>query len=1529
MKIQSFITGLLFLFIGSVQAQNVFQKTYGGVAADIGEGIKATPDAGFIVTGNTRTYGTGGAPETQDFLTIKANILGIPTWTRELGTSNRRQDAKSVTLTSDGGYVVGGRTHEVADINDSWLIKKYTGAGVPQIERVFGRNSGNPNGGFSWDDELWSIKETAVSNVVGMCGFSLNNRFANKKDLAFVVYNLNDSSMTFARHIGTDSTIIGNIEVGRDFITNLTATTSYTLLGGSNAMVPGNGQDFFIAHLGFPTFNLGSHKSFGGTGSDEPTSLIKTSDGGYMMVGFSNSPGTSGGNDILAIKIDASFNLTWAKFIGGAGTELAFQVKQTTDNGYVIIGQTDSYGFGSTDMLVVKLTSAGNLAWAKTYGGTGADDGRYMDVRSDGGFFFSGSCSEPVSPAGNGQDLYVVATNSTGYSGGCNEMAVTPNVNNPSVALTSAVTGLTNRSLVLPTLAQPMTRNTTPATVNCKCENYAPNEEITGAIQVCKNSSGQYYINPIPGHTNYLWTLTGASFASAPLATDTAVNINFTNTNAQLIVATNDGNCSDFVIDTINMTVDLLATAITTPDSLLCIGDGTTLTANTVNAQGGITGWVWTPAGPNNAVNNITPGATTVYSVTVTDGWGCTAGDVINVQVFNYPVVNIGPNDTVCNGGPVLLNATTAGGTYTWNTAANTPTINAATTGTYWVDVTTNGCTTRDSIILGISVGPTINIAGDDSICIGQNTILTANPSGGGGSYSYLWAGGLGTANNINVSPIINTTYTVTITEAFGCTNSATQLVNVFSYPVVNIGPNDTVCNGGPVLLNATTASSTYLWNTTATTATINAATSGIYWVDVDRFGCVTRDSVVLGISTNPVINIAGDDSICIGQNTILTANPSGGSGSYTYLWAGGLGTANNINVAPIVNATYTVTVTESFGCTNSATQLVNVFAYPVVNIGPNDTVCNGGPVLLNATTAGATYAWNTFASTATINAITSGIYWVDVTTNGCATRDSIVLGISTNPLISITGDDSICVGQSTTLTANPSGGSGSYTYLWSGGLGTASSISPSPITNTTYTVTVTEGFGCTNSETQLVYVFNYPIVPLGPDSGICNGAVPFVTLDAQNTGSTFNWSTSANTQTINVNTSGTYWVDVSLNGCSTRDSVVVTFSTTPTSGFLGNLTICEGSSTTIVGNGSGGTMPYTYTWSQGPTVADSITLSPIVPTNYNVITADLAGCSDTAFFTIVVNPNPIVNIGPDTTGCLNTPITLFAPVTTGTILWSTSASTSSITVPAPTTIWLDITENGCTTRDSAVINYYPIPNVNLGPDTVFCSIGSLLLDATNVYSTYLWSNAAVVPAINVAQTGLYWVQVNSCGITYSDSISVVMDTFSVYVVSLVPNDCGSSNGALTVTSNSIYPTTYNWTSGTSGTNPVLTNINDGTYIVDATDSVGCVRSITVPVVCNLPTIVITQLITPNGDGKNDTWIIQGLGNFPNLKVNVYNRWGNEVYNSAPYNNDWDGKSNSTISLGNDYLPAGTYFYVVDVYGDGSDVKSGYLEFQP
>src|SRR5688572_7377358 len=138
MKPNYLVTGLVFLLAGTLSAQNVFQKTYGGTNVDYAEGIKITADGGFIISGSTGSFGTVGATNPQDFYLSKANLLGITTWTRELGFTSARQEGRAVITMMDGGYMQVGRTFQSSiDGNDNWLIKKYDAAGTAIHERLF------------------------------------------------------------------------------------------------------------------------------------------------------------------------------------------------------------------------------------------------------------------------------------------------------------------------------------------------------------------------------------------------------------------------------------------------------------------------------------------------------------------------------------------------------------------------------------------------------------------------------------------------------------------------------------------------------------------------------------------------------------------------------------------------------------------------------------------------------------------------------------------------------------------------------------------------------------------------------------------------------------------------------------------------------------------------------------------------------------------------------------------------------------------------------------------------------------------------------------------------------------------------------------------------------------------------------------------------------------------------------------------------------------------------------------------------
>jgi hypothetical protein len=151
-------------------------------------------------------------------------------------------------------------------------------------------------------------------------------------------------------------------------------------------------------------------KTFGGTGWDGGTSVQQTSDGGYI-VAANTGLAIWGTNDVYLIKTDASGNKTWEKTFGGMNEDLGYSVQQTSDDGYVIVGSTESFGQGSSDVYVIKVDVAGKETWYKTFGGAGWDYGRSVQQTSDGGYIIVGSTSS----FGMGStDIYLIKTDVTG-----------------------------------------------------------------------------------------------------------------------------------------------------------------------------------------------------------------------------------------------------------------------------------------------------------------------------------------------------------------------------------------------------------------------------------------------------------------------------------------------------------------------------------------------------------------------------------------------------------------------------------------------------------------------------------------------------------------------------------------------------------------------------------------------------------------------------------------------------------------------------------------------------------------------------------------------------------------------------------------------------------------------------------------------------------------------------------------------------------------------------------------------------------
>ena len=508
--------------------------------------------------------------------------------------------------------------------------------------------------------------------------------------------------------------------------------------------------------------------------------------------------------------------------------------------------------------------------------------------------------------------------------------------------------------------------------------------------------------------------------------------------------------------------------------------------------------------------------------------------------------------------------------------------------------------------------------------------------------------------------------------------------------------------------------------------------------------------------------------------------------GNFTYAWSPATNLSSTTIANPVASnltstATYTVTVTETTsGCSATASQTINVFGLPTISPAA-DTLCTGEGTTLTAS-SGTSYAW---ASGETTQAITifptsTTTYTVTVTgATGCTGTASATVTVNPLPTAAITPMmETICVGQSTTLTA-----SGGTSYSWTTGE-TTSSITVSPAFISGYAVTVTDANGCTATADALIFTNDPPATPT-----ITAGATSFcegdsTTLDAGSGYTTYMWSNGSMMQTTTALTDGIYTVTVtgSDNDCTATASIAITVNAAPTPTIMGDDVICAGETTTLdAGGGMGGAsiihtvqvanFSFTpsnvnvsvgdvvhFVWTVGnhSTTSDATTgpmawNSGVQPTgsNYDVIVTQ-AG----------VHPYYCIpHGGPGGMGMSGTITASSASGTYTDYLWSTGATTQTISgSPAATTTYtVTVTDgNGCTGTDAITITVNALPTPSISGNTGFCFGDSTTLDAGAGYMMYMWSDGSMMQTLTVTQSGTYTVTVmDDNGCTGTASVTV------------------------------------------------------------------------------------------------------------------------------------------------------------------------------
>lgn len=799
------------------------------------------------------------------------------------------------------------------------------------------------------------------------------------------------------------------------------------------------------------------------------------------------------------------------------------------------------------------------------------------------------------------------------------------------------------------------------------------------------------------------------------------------------------------------------------------------------------------------------------------------------------------------------------------------------------------------------------SIAGNaTAICPGGSVTLTAAPSSG---YTYSWtstpSGFTSTSQTVVVSPTVTTVYQVNINNgSCGVYGSASYTVTVNpvpSTPTITANGPVTFCAGDSVTLTSSAATS-YLWSTGATSQSITVNTSGTYSVTVSNTSGCTAGSAATTVTVNvnpttPVVTASGPTTFCAGGSVTLSS-----SSVTNNLWSTGA-TTQSILVSN--SGTYSVTVSNASGCTaSSASTTVTVNpnpSIPTVTANGPLTFCAGDSVVLSSSST-TNNIWNTGDTTQAITVTTSGNYFVTVTNNfGCSSQSAgTTVNVNANPSVPVftaSGPLTFCIGDSVVLTSGSA-----FNNLWNTG-DTTQSITV--YNSGTYTVTVINSSNCSSNSAPVSVTANaLPQIPIVSASGpltFCAGDSVILTSSSV---SNNNWNTGDTTQSITVTTSGNYFVTViNGNGCqaqSATDTVTVNaLPNVPNVSLSGPAVFCFGDSVALTSSAQAYNV-----WSTGDTT-QSITV--YAGGNYFVTVTDLNGCSAASALTsVTVNAlpaTPVISTNGPLVFCAGDSVVLTSNIAFGN-QWSNGDTTQSIIVYNSGNYSLFVIDsNTCAsgiTSDSVTVNALPpTPVVTAQGPTTFCLGDSVLLTSSSSTNN-IWSNGALTQTTTVYTSGTYTVMVtdtNGCSSTSSGVTVTANPLPGLPTIAASGPTTLCQGGSVTLTSS--YPTGNLWSNGS--TNASITVNTSGTYSVVNTNSFGCSSA--------PASIVVTVNPSPAVDISTltiDTAFCGLLtGSINGVNVNS---------GTAPYTYSWYDGSGNLVDTGTTALSntgAGNYYLIV------------------
>ncbi|PWH86631.1 T9SS type B sorting domain-containing protein [Brumimicrobium oceani] len=884
--------------------------------------------------------------------------------------------------------------------------------------------------------------------------------------------------------------------------------------------------------------------------------------------------------------------------------------------------------------------------------------------------------------------------------------------------------------------------------------------------------------------------------------------------------------------------------------------------------------------------------------------------------------------------------------------------------GTYTLSVNAPNASCSASQTFNIN-GPTEALSSSAALtnvdCFGNTTgKINVSVWGGTPPYAFLWDNG---QTQAEISGLSAGSYSVTITDNKGCSIQETYNITEPDALSGAMAKVDVLCNGDATgVVGITVLGGTlpyhYSWKNAqsflvANTASLNNVKANVYEVTVsDARGCKLVDQATI-LEPNKIQLSADIINVnCYGgTDGEINLNVSGGIGPFTYNWKNSLGNtfATTQDLTGVTAGVYTAEVTDDNGCMATLSATVNEPASPInVSVSVEPVLCFGNNtgainLMVSGGASNFSYSWSSGQTSKDIDNILAGNYtYTVIDNNGCTNVGNVVITEPASPLaVSGIVNDVNCFGESNGgIDLTVTGGTPNYSFQWSSASFQLSNTNEDLVNYGAddYRFEVTDQNGCKVIDTLTI---NEPALLETSTMGtniLCNSDSTG-TIDLSVTGGvfpyTYAWNNGGITEDLIQLAAGNYNVTVTDNqGCTS--SIAHTL-TEPADSLTYNLTVSDvlcnsGNEGSISLSVAGGTVPYSYSWSNGETTTAINNLSS---GSYFFDVVDQNGCmiSDTL---IVNQPNALsLNEVITDVSCFEledgkidiSPTGGTAPYD---FKWFNSdyalaTQTEDLELFPAETYQIEIVDaNGCNYEmflaieepELIQIEYvYEIASCNGSSDGV---IDVEVSGGTPTYN-YAWNNGATTQDLLSISSGVYelsLVDQNGCRdsliveITQPEAISMSFTTTEV--------SCKDQNDG----------TAYAIAKGGNGgynffwENNVNDAYNEGLsnqyYSVEVTDMLGCTFTDSVlipinPITCIDP----VNTFTPNNDNYNDTWIIDNIELYPNFKMQIFNKWGNLVRSMENEYSPWDGTTNGKL------LPAGVYYWVLNLNDEENNVLNG------